>query len=117
MYYTSYTDISTHQVFAIVGGVLGALFFISAIVAFFMGKIAQRKGYSRAGFTILTFFFMLIGIIVVLVLPDKNSQKKLEEAVTRTLHNKLDELDALLAAKKITKKEYDAARSKVLMGE
>lgn len=39
-------------------------------LAFWIGKKAEQKGYSRVGFTILGLFFTLIALIVVLVLPE-----------------------------------------------
>lgn len=37
-------------------------------LAFWIGKKAQEKGYSRVGFTIFGLFFTLIALIVVLVI-------------------------------------------------
>jgi len=44
---------------------------ITVIFAIICGMLADRKGYSAILFGILGFFFSLITLIVVLVLPDK----------------------------------------------
>jgi len=53
--------------------ILGILLFVVLLVfavwlAIWIGKKAEEKGYSRAGFTIFGLFFTVIALIVVLVI-------------------------------------------------
>ena len=57
------------------------LFWVSLVVivllAIVIGDMAQKKGYSRLGFTIFGIFFSLIALIVVLVIqPTQTAQTK-----------------------------------------
>ena len=45
-----------------------ALLFFAVWLAIWIGKKAEEKGYSRAGFTIFGLFFTVIALIVVLVI-------------------------------------------------
>ena len=58
--------------------VFGALLFVVFILlALWIGKKAQEKGYSRVGFTIFALFFPVISLIVVLVIqPTQTAQVK-----------------------------------------
>jgi MFS-type transporter involved in bile tolerance (Atg22 family) len=47
--------------------------FIAVVFALFCGELADRKGYSRVLFSILGFFFIIITLIVILVLPSKQT--------------------------------------------
>ena len=44
-----------------------------AWLVIWIGKKAEQKGYSRAGFTVLAIFFTLIALIIVLVLKPRQT--------------------------------------------
>jgi hypothetical protein len=48
-------------------------FCVAVACAVVCGSIAEGKGYSRLLFTILGFLFFIITLIVVLVLPSKDT--------------------------------------------
>jgi len=51
------------------------LMVVFVLLAIWIGKKAQEKGYSRAGFTVFGLFFTLIALIVVLVIqPTQTAQ-------------------------------------------
>jgi hypothetical protein len=56
-----------------VGGIFGGLigFIIWVLVMVWIYNIAKRKGRHAVGWTILGFFFTIITLIVVLLLPSK----------------------------------------------
>ena len=96
---------------SILGGGLGLWILIRLI--FFTLDEFERKGYSSGVVSLFSIFFFPLSLLIALMIhPTNSAQPK-----SRTLKNKLDELDALLADKRITKKEYDTARTKVLNGE
>lgn len=54
----------------ILSGVKGIFYLIGGIIAAIIcGLVAKSKGYSAALFAVLGFFFSIITIIVVLVIP------------------------------------------------
>jgi len=46
---------------------------VDILCAWLCAALAARKGYSPVLFGILGFFFVIITVIVVLVIPDKNA--------------------------------------------
>jgi sugar phosphate permease len=57
----------------ILSGIKGIFYLLGAIIAAILcGVIAKSKGYSALLFAILGFFFSIITLIVVLVLPKKS---------------------------------------------
>jgi len=50
----------------------GVGFVLSILIAFACGAIARSKGRHSVGWTILGFFFSLIALLVIAVLPRKN---------------------------------------------
>ncbi|MDR2586789.1 MAG: DUF6273 domain-containing protein [Coriobacteriales bacterium] len=63
---------------------------IDIALAVVFGKLAARKGYSAALFGTLVFFFGIIPMIVIAVLPDKVSAKR-EEALLAALQSQTAE--------------------------
>jgi hypothetical protein len=57
------------------GGVIGGLigFIVWIVIMVWIYNIAKRKGRHAIGWTILGFFFTLITLIVILVLPSKRT--------------------------------------------
>jgi hypothetical protein len=55
----------------VVGGVIG--FIIWIVIMVWIYNIAKRKGRHAVGWTILGFFFTLITLIVLLLLPSKRT--------------------------------------------
>ncbi len=49
---------------------------VSIILAIVTGSMAEKKGYSRAGFTVYGFFLFLPALIHVWLLPDKNDPNR-----------------------------------------
>lgn len=58
-----------------VGGVIG--FIIWILIMVWIYNIAKRKGRHAVGWTILGFFFSLIALIVILLLPSKHTTDRL----------------------------------------
>jgi hypothetical protein len=58
-----------------IGGVVGGLlgFIIWILIMVWIYNIAKRKGRHAVGWTILGFFFTVITLIVVLLLPSKRT--------------------------------------------
>jgi hypothetical protein len=58
-----------------IGGVFGGLvgFIIWVLIMVWIYNIAKRKGRHAVGWTILGFFFTVITLIVVLLLPSKRT--------------------------------------------
>jgi len=57
-----------------VGGLLG--FVLEVVVLVWIYNIAKRKGRHAVGWLILGFFFSLISLIVILVLPSKRTTEQ-----------------------------------------
>jgi hypothetical protein len=57
-----------------VGGVIG--FIIWILIMVWIYNIAKRKGRHAVGWTILGFFFTIITLIVLLLLPSKRTTDK-----------------------------------------
>ena len=47
--------------------------FLAIVCAMWCGTIADSKGYSRALFTILGFFFLIFSLLVIWVLPTRRT--------------------------------------------
>jgi hypothetical protein len=58
-----------------VGGLLGFVLWIVVLVWIY--NIAKRKGRHAVGWLILGFFFSLLSLIVILVLPSKRTTEQL----------------------------------------
>ena len=58
-----------------IGGLLG--FVIWIVILVWIYNIAKRKGRHAVGWLILGFFFSLISLIVILVLPSKRTTEQL----------------------------------------
>jgi hypothetical protein len=54
-----------------IGGLIGFLLWI--VIMVWIYNIARRKGRHAVGWTILGFFFSLIALIVLLLLPSKRT--------------------------------------------
>ena len=79
--YGAYGPVVTGLVIAGVGLVLYIWFWIWAIIA--IGTIAERKGYSKAGFVIFAVFLPIFALIVALVLQPSSAKR--DEAATAGL--------------------------------
>ena len=90
-------------------GVLGFVFaiLIALIFGYFAQKFGARKGYVDAACFAAGFFLGIIGLIVILLLPDKNSEKK--SAADDLLSYK-----QLLDSGAITQEEFDAKKKELL---
>jgi hypothetical protein len=49
--------------------IVGLVIWVALVV--FIARLAARKGYSLAVWAIIAFFFTLLALIIVLVLPDR----------------------------------------------
>lgn len=58
-----------------VGGLLGFVLWIVVLVWIY--NIARRKGRHAVGWLILGFFFSLLSLVVILVLPSKRTTEQL----------------------------------------
>lgn len=66
------TTVATPSRAVLLGASIGGLI-VAIVFAVVCGLLARRKGRSVAGWSILGFFFPLIGLILVLVLPEKKT--------------------------------------------
>lgn len=82
---------------------LGVLF----IFGYFAQKSGKKKGYNPAGCFLAGFFFHILGLVVILLLPDKNEGKSNNV-------NDLLEYKKLLDAGVITQEEFDAKKKELL---
>jgi len=51
------------------------IFGVRIALAYVVGNIAKKKGYSFGGFFLLGLFFFIIGLVIVLCLDDKSEEK------------------------------------------
>lgn len=83
----------------IVGAICGA-------ICYTLGK---KKGYSPAAFGAMGFFLAVIGVIIALVLPDKNDGSREAAAADGLIKYK-----ELLDTGVITQEEFDKKKSELL---
>lgn len=97
------------RVLGISVGVLGFVFviLIALIFGYFAQKFGARKGYGDAACFAAGFFFGIVGLIVILLLPDKNNESK--SAADELLGYK-----QLLDSGAITQEEFDEKKKELL---
>jgi hypothetical protein len=71
----SSAEVAALMIVSAIGGVVGGLigFIIWILIMVWIYNIAKRKGRHAVGWTILGFFFTVITLIVVLLLPSKRT--------------------------------------------
>ena len=88
-----------------------SIIFVGLLIALVFGYFAQKfggkKGYGDAGCFAAGFFLGIIGLIVILLLPDKNEGKKTTAEDLMSYKNLLD-------SGAITQEEFDAKKKELL---
>lgn len=88
-----------------------AILALCLALAYVTGRVADGKGYSYPLFALLGLLFPLIGLIVALVLPDKNASSPTTETDNAEA---LARYKALLDDGTLTQEEFDAKKSELL---
>ena len=79
---------------------------ICGIVCYMLGK---KKGYSPAAFGVMGFFLAVIGVIIALVIPDKNDSRHQAAAADSLIKYK-----ELLDKGVITQEEFEKKKNNLL---
>jgi len=94
---------------------------VDAVLAYFSGEIASKKGYNFANYALLGFFLPIVGLIVAAALPDKNMQSAtISTSAKNDAESAADTLlkyKQLLDSGAITQEEYDTMKSRVMEGD
>ena len=80
--------------------------------AIWCGNKASAKGYSNVAGVLLGLFLNIIGIIIVLLLPDKNEEASLRKSAQAP--DQLIKYKQLLDANAITQEEFDRKKDELL---
>lgn len=79
---------------------------VCCVICYMLGK---KKGYSPAGFALMGFFLAVIGLIIALVLPNKNDGR--HQAATA---DSLFKYKELLDKGVITQEEFEQKKTELL---